>query len=696
MAENPIKLLGAALEPTIRFGIPLRPPAEDLARFPWLVLGDGQTKLRDRYYTLGNELARGGFSIAILGYPSDAQGVKHPGSMPVVIKLPNLDMTGRVDTELDRRRETITQQSFEEWELARMRLLDCKYANPVFDLGDIWLGDPLRNYVVSAQLYLEDALPLKSWLRHRGLRAPARQDSAGREIDDNWGGIADWAQWLRVATAIAAALADVHQRRVIHGDIWPPNVFFKTGEDAHAIFIDFGESFGFMPSGAPRIQNFHAYRAPERGGREYVPTEQVDVYSFGMLLLYLATGREVAVTESHSGYARRRVVRAMLHEHNRSMVRSNPRACDIIMRCIALDPARRPAISEIYRDLKDAAVPRPRPKVEVVKLTDKLASIGGKIGAAFKDGPSAFTSLIDERLDEIEELVESCRTGVVNIGGTRNQLLQAMQRLFDDLRAGDSWTGITTPSVWQGSALGLDGRYFTATVEAVQRGAAVHRTFVFAVEELGVAWSTLFANNLAMSGDPVLDALAAELRLQVLMCGHQSELGRLQRQNAMREAATGTPGSADRDDAFTAEHRVNFSRVLMMLKSAVEMFGLLDKVSTQFTTIQGTKGLYVGLLPTATLSQVRELRVENPVALMYSQAPADDKDRWTLVMTDMLGRNETLANKGPKPQLRRVRVYRSVRGIPRERIVKLERLLSTSSFNIGCRLNAICNCLPPV
>lgn len=704
MADTPITILGEPLERTIRFDIPLTPPRADLITFPWLRLVDGQNRLRERHYTVERELAPGGFSIAILADPSDSEGVLHPQGSRVVIKLPNLKPEGRLASEIEGRARLIKEHSFEEWEIARNKLRDCKYANPVFDLGDVWLGRPLRSYIVSAQLYLHDALPLNEWLRARGFRGPLRRDAARREIPDHWDGIADGREWLRIATMIAEALTDVHQRRVVHGDIWPPNVFVRDqdGADPHVVFIDFGESFGFVPDGNPRTQNDHPYRAPERAGSEYVATEQVDVYSFGMLLLYLATGREVPITETRSGYARRCTVRELL-SHNRVMAQENPRACDIIMRAIAVDPARRPTISEIYRDLKDAALPRPRPQVQVAAVRRKLAGIGRKLKTTFGGEANVFTSLIDERLAEIEELIEGCGSGVVHIAGTRNQLLQVMQRLFDEMRAGDSWTGITTPSVWQGAALGLDGRYFTATVEAVRRGAAVHRCYAFSIEELGADWSRQFAHRLEDSGDGVLAALAEAMTVEIEKCKHQCELRRLRHVRPSGPADHAPPPHghstarlADPDEAFYHEHRLELERVVRMLGAAVGTFGLGSQVAPEFTTIRDTRGLYVGVLPVATLSGVRELRAANPMSLMYTSAAVAEEDRWTLVMTDILGRNQAGTAGGLRPQLRRVRVFRSVQGVPRERIINLERLLSGPAFNVGPRLVALGSCLPTV
>jgi len=75
------------------------------------------------------------------------------------------------------------------------------------------------------------------------------------------------------------------------------------------VFIDFGEAFPFEPQGEPRDQRDHAYRAPERRNAEHIVTNRADVYSYGKLLLHLATGEEPILPGEVKGHERRENIR---------------------------------------------------------------------------------------------------------------------------------------------------------------------------------------------------------------------------------------------------------------------------------------------------------------------------------------------------------------------------------------------------
>src|SRR4051794_16428604 len=127
-----ISIIGHPVSSPIRFDIPLKFPDEDLARYPWL-------RQRERYYSLDRQLDRGGVSIPLLGYPCDAQGIRIPDSPQVVIKFPKIDPENYTSTDLDVRLNKNRIKCIVEWEHVRKRLLNCRNANPIFDLGTCWL-----------------------------------------------------------------------------------------------------------------------------------------------------------------------------------------------------------------------------------------------------------------------------------------------------------------------------------------------------------------------------------------------------------------------------------------------------------------------------------------------------------------------------------------------------------------------------
>ncbi len=671
----PFEFLGEPLPNPFRLISELICPKADLDLYPWLAQPI-------RYYILEKELGAGGDSIALLGYPSDDKGGRISDD-PVVIKIPNLSVSNRQEKDVAHRNYELQMKAHKEWSHVRNRLVHrkygdpvCKYANPIFDYGGFWVGG--RQYFATVQPFLRDAVPLKDWLVKAHMRPEPEVDQRGTE-HDNWTGISGLVKWRTVAAQIARALADIHLRRVIHGDVWPPNIFMRDGPDPHAVFIDFGASFVATPTGDSHvIPKDHAYRAPERESPQYVPTEQVDVYSFGKVLLYLAIGKDVIIERELYGHLRRDRVRKEILERNQSL-KNYPWVVDVIARATMLDPAARPRMRDLWEEL-DPAEHTPSQS----DLHDRLKNLADEAASEAASGVGRFQGilrrLVDKKVAEAERLVESCKTEMIPIDGTREDLIDGLKLLFDGLNEGDSWTSLTTPAVWQGKALGLDGRYATATVEAVRRRASVHRTYVVSVEELGIPWATSFCATLEASGVPELTRLAELTRAAVHKCIHEI-----------------TPGYKGVRDAFVLDHRQRFIDVLKSLSQTVRDWKLADHmVRGDFSTIKNTKGLYLGLVPVAMLSDVRQLRIENPLSLMYLDGDVPEPDKWLLVMTEILGRNDNEQGATAKPHLVGLRIFKSVMGYPKDRVNGLETLMRDRAVNIGPVIDRLADCAEKV
>jgi serine/threonine protein kinase len=146
---------------------------------------------------------------------------------------------------------------------------------------------------------------------------------------------------IRIALQVARALQYIHSQRVIHRDVKPENVFLTlTGE---AKLMDFG--IAKMPlanlTAAGFVLGTPVYMAPEQVmGKEL--TQQVDVYSFGVLLFELVTGIKPV-----AGATLERIFHTILNEPmDLTPLDSSgaPAALrDLIARCTAKDPSFRPA-----------------------------------------------------------------------------------------------------------------------------------------------------------------------------------------------------------------------------------------------------------------------------------------------------------------------------------------------------------------
>lgn len=119
------------------------------------------------------------------------------------------------------------------------------------------------------------------------------------------------AEVARLGTALASALHDLHRQEVVHHDLKPSHVILR--EDGQAALIDFGLAFhGHLPDLAEAESENQkplgtpAYISPEQiGGVRGDPRS--DVFSLGVILYLLATGRLPFGEPTSIGGLRRRL-----------------------------------------------------------------------------------------------------------------------------------------------------------------------------------------------------------------------------------------------------------------------------------------------------------------------------------------------------------------------------------------------------
>lgn len=666
----------------IRLATDLNFPAEDIKTYPWLGDAVGQPS-GARYYMYEKELGKGGYAIALLCHPCNENGEVLPDAPPLVMKIPRIGPEHEYTSEQRAQRNTyIRERVFEEWALSRAKLKDSKNGVGIFDLGEIRIdGDQF--VFATVQEFIDNALILDDWLVEQRLKSKPYLDREEGDEQSNWHGIESPEEWMRVALLVAEALTDIHQRRIVHGDIWPPNIFIKQSESEYAILIDFGESFISTPTGSDRSVADHAYRAPERDGEQYVPTEQVDVYSFGKVLLYLATGLyKHKIKRNLRGHARRQHIRDLIFERNERLVVRNPWIVDIITQCAAYDSVARPSIMDLRDQIayryESIVNPGARRRNQII---ERLQSVTDMIEDKKLHENDILSQFVDLKLVEIERLARAGTTDSLRVKGERSQLIMALSGLLDAMKDGDSWSTMTVPSVWQGKTLGLDGRYLTSTCEAILRGVNVHRTYVLSVEELGIEWSEDVAAELRQNCGSVGELMAAQLTEAIAYC------------KAAKEAS----GYRMPQPHFIDSHRIQFLNVLDSLSTLITKYDIQKHIyADEFSDLQDTKGLFLGLKFLPTIQDVRTIRRKNPVVLIYLSNQKEDKDKWMLLMTDIGNRNEEYMRGYDTPVLHGVRVYRSALGIPHDRRINL-RVLNQESINIGpdimCLTETFRNCL---
>ncbi len=148
------------------------------------------------------------------------------------------------------------------------------------------------------------------------------------------------------ARQACAGLAEAHRAGIIHRDLKPQNLMI---DERHRLRImDFGIARPMAGGGPTREGSMigtPAYMAPEQvEGRDV--DSRTDLYALGVILFEMTTGRLPFEAESEGALARRRLMVAP--PSPASINPALPAALDgLILRCLAKDPAGRPASADI-------------------------------------------------------------------------------------------------------------------------------------------------------------------------------------------------------------------------------------------------------------------------------------------------------------------------------------------------------------
>ena len=145
---------------------------------------------------------------------------------------------------------------------------------------------------------------------------------------------------VEIARGLCLGLAAAHQRRVLHRDLKPANVMIDSR--GKVIVMDFGlAAMAGEITQAETRQGTPQYMAPEQLAGKEVTTKS-DVYALGLILYEIFTGRRAFESKSAGELLR-------LEEHSSptrpsSLVKDlDPGIERVILRCLASDPAERPA-----------------------------------------------------------------------------------------------------------------------------------------------------------------------------------------------------------------------------------------------------------------------------------------------------------------------------------------------------------------
>ncbi|MEV6652156.1 serine/threonine-protein kinase [Streptomyces sp. NPDC051219] len=145
-----------------------------------------------------------------------------------------------------------------------------------------------------------------------------------------------------LAAGLAGALRNIHESGLVHRDLKPSNVMLSL--DGPRV-IDFGVARAADASVATRtgaVIGSPGYMSPEQvRGRDVLAVS--DVFSFGSVLAFAATGRHPFGDSDSGSYA---LMMRVIEEEPDLEGLSGPLA-GLVLRCMAKDPGQRPPLREI-------------------------------------------------------------------------------------------------------------------------------------------------------------------------------------------------------------------------------------------------------------------------------------------------------------------------------------------------------------
>jgi eukaryotic-like serine/threonine-protein kinase len=195
-----------------------------------------------------------------------------------------------------------------------------------------------------------------------------------------------------LAERLAGALAHLHGRGIIHGDLKPSNVVLGPG--GHPYLIDFNLA-GLAGESLDRFGGTLPYMAPEcvrrmlGDDRTALPlADRSDIYSFGAVLFEALTGRlplEPIADNDLKAVAADLLRRHMARSTSALQLPNVPRRlAALVCRCLAVEPTERPSAEDLKQQL-GRFLNRRRLRSRLLAVT----AIGAAIAAGTSQLPTA-------------------------------------------------------------------------------------------------------------------------------------------------------------------------------------------------------------------------------------------------------------------------------------------------------------------
>ncbi|GBB84827.1 hypothetical protein RclHR1_01140016 [Rhizophagus clarus] len=166
----------------------------------------------------------------------------------------------------------------------------------------------------------------------------------------------EWGDKIDVLFSIINGLREIHQKQMVHHDFHPGNILFRDNISSYVYSIsgicisDMGlcgeigstkesKLFGVMPYMAPEVLRGEPY------------TQAADIYSFGMIMYFIATGRQPFSNCAHDHFLVLDICKDEIRPEINEL--GMPKCyVDLMKKCWDTNPDNRPDVNEIQEIIK--------------------------------------------------------------------------------------------------------------------------------------------------------------------------------------------------------------------------------------------------------------------------------------------------------------------------------------------------------
>jgi hypothetical protein len=188
------------------------------------------------------------------------------------------------------------------------------------------------------------------------------------------------ADTLVIARSVADALAYLHGRGIVHGDLKPSNLFLPDGEprDVKVIDLGVGRAERHSPLDDPAVSGTPGFMAPEQARGDAASGPAADIFALGCVLFECLTGERLHGGADHLAV----LAKTLLEEPTRTRQRRAdvPEGLDqLIFRMVAREPEQRPRdgaeLREWLVDLRRAGAASSRPSTSMTAHERRVLTI---------------------------------------------------------------------------------------------------------------------------------------------------------------------------------------------------------------------------------------------------------------------------------------------------------------------------------